>query len=551
VVFVANNSNLQKAVNNMLEQQRATNSKYSRASSLSTAAKYDTELIQQFMRSRGYYAATIENTQTNGQVAHQIYPGPRYTIAKLTFDWPENVGLPPDSIVNIKKTDPLVAQQVLDSVASIKRWVADEHCLRDIEVSYQAVVHHPDQSATLVFSLQPSPQLVFGPLSYSGNTDIEDSYLTSYLGFVEGDCFKPRLLDDARLKLLQTNLLANVDPLPGDIVSGAVPIHFRVTERKQRSIFGSIGYDADVKTKVTAGWEHRNMFGRGEQLTAEITHSSISKGLNGSLTFPHFLSPKQRLTLTGNLAQETPEAYDVYLGEAGANIKRELTTHLSANVGTRLKFSRVKEFENPEDFALLSLPVSLDYSARNNPLNPTRGWASGLQIEPFADLYQTSRRFTRSTVAGSTYLTADRWRLKPTLALRMAIGTIDGSSLADVPVDERFYVGGGGSVRGYKYQSIGELDIDNIPLGGLSFSEVSLELRSRISSSIGITVFVDGGNTYTDKAPAFGKDFLYGAGIGLRYHTAFAPFRFDIAKPLDKREGDSSYQIYIAIGQAF
>ena len=130
-------------------------------------------------------------------------------------------------------------------------------------------------------------------------------------------------------------------------------------------------------------------------------------------------------------------------------------------------------------------------------------------------------------------------------------------------------------MRGYRYQSISETstratgpaidpttdpigpelidpDTQGIkPLGGLSFSEASFEIRSRITQSIGITVFADGGYAYADKAPKMGNDYLWSAGLGLRYHTSFAPFRIDIATPLDKREGDDSIQLYIAIGQAF
>lgn len=551
VIFVANNPTLQKSVEAMLAEQRTTDGRYQRASTLRTSSKYDQEVLLTYLRSQGYYAAQIESSLTRGQIGHQIYASDRFKIAQLEFDWPKEVSQPPERIVNLSKGDPMVAQQVLNSLAAIRRWVADEHCLRTIDVNYEAVVNHPNKTASLTFRLKPSPQVVFGKVSYVGHTSIEDSYLDGYLNFKEGECFKPRLLDSTRLSLLQTNLLANADPMAGEIVAGTVPVRFRLTERKQRSISGSVGYDADVKTKFSVGWEHRNMFGRGEQLSTELTYSSISQGLEATLTMPHFYSTQQRLTLTGNIAQETTDAYDVYIGEAGANLKRDLTDKFSVNGGVNLKFSRVKEFESPEDYALLSFPVSIDYSDRNDPLNPTRGWVTGLQVEPFVDLYQTSRRFTRSTIAASTYYTWDKLQIKPTFAVRMATGVIDGSVLADIPADERFFVGGGGSVRGYRYQSIGEVNSEGNPAGGLSFSEVSFELRSRFTQSIGVTLFVDGGYAYPTKTPKIGEQFLWGAGIGLRYHTSFAPFRFDIATPLDKREGDSDIQLYIAIGQAF
>ena len=42
-----------------------------------------------------------------------------------------------------------------------------------------------------------------------------------------------------------------------------------------------------------------------------------------------------------------------------------------------------------------------------------------------------------------------------------------------------------------------------------------------------------------------------GVGLGVRYNLGFGPIRADIALPLDKREGDPDYQIYLSIGQSF
>jgi len=64
------------------------------------------------------------------------------------------------------------------------------------------------------------------------------------------------------------------------------------------------------------------------------------------------------------------------------------------------------------------------------------------------------------------------------------------------------------------------------------------------------TAFVDAGAIGSDAFPG-GDDFSVGAGFGVRYDLGFGPIRADFAVPLDKREGDPEFQIYISIGQAF
>jgi translocation and assembly module TamA len=106
-------------------------------------------------------------------------------------------------------------------------------------------------------------------------------------------------------------------------------------------------------------------------------------------------------------------------------------------------------------------------------------------------------------------------------------------------------------VRGYAYQAIGPKDRYGDPMGGRSFQDVNFEMRFRVSESIGIVPFVDGGMVYSDEYPELFSDFQWAAGLGLRYYTPIGPIRLDVAVPLDKKDDDSDYQFYISIGQAF
>jgi len=105
-------------------------------------------------------------------------------------------------------------------------------------------------------------------------------------------------------------------------------------------------------------------------------------------------------------------------------------------------------------------------------------------------------------------------------------------------------------VRGYGYQAVGPRLTDNTPQGGLSLLETSLEVRQHVTGPWGVAAFVDAGAVGTGEFPK-GRDLSVGAGLGVRYDLGFGPIRADIAVPLDKRTGDSAYQIYVSIGQSF
>ena len=151
---------------------------------------------------------------------------------------------------------------------------------------------------------------------------------------------------------------------------------------------------------------------------------------------------------------------------------------------------------------------------------------------------------------GSTY-----WALgaeqRAVLAGRLAVGSLDGASLSQLPSDQRIYAGGGGSVRPYGYQMAGPLAPNNVPIGGRSSLVLNMEARIRITETIGIVPFIDTGSYYESPLPQPGRTPLYGVGLGARYYTAFGPLRLDLATPLRKRSADSPIQVYISLGQAF
>ncbi|MBX2809352.1 MAG: BamA/TamA family outer membrane protein, partial [Cellvibrionaceae bacterium] len=204
-----------------------------------------------------------------------------------------------------------------------------------------------------------------------------------------------------------------------------------------------------------------------------------------------------------------------------------------------------------DDFALLGLPISLQFDSRNHPLNPLSGKLVGVQIEPLIDTLNTQTQFYKLGFSATSYQTARAAWLQPSLALRLNLGSISGSETADVPADERYYAGGGGSIRGYAYQSLGPQTNDK-PAGGRSLTEVSGEMRLRFNKTWGGALFTDGGNVFESAFANNWQDLSWSWGLGLRYFTSFAPIRLDIAFPLDKREGlDDRFQLYISLGQAF
>ncbi|WGL17501.1 BamA/TamA family outer membrane protein [Microbulbifer bruguierae] len=562
-VRVAEDSELQEWLREALNEQRKSSSVLKSYEDALDVARYERGTLEKLLRSRGYYDGRVRQTVTDGEILYRVVPGPLYRIKSLEVRMPPQLA-PGFPGVGLQVGDPLEAEKVTQGVKKIEEYLAANACLLNVDVSYKATVIHSEQAARLRYRVKESPQVHVGQVHVAGLSTVNEEYLRKRVQLKSGDCFNSKKVDAAKLRLLRTNLIAGVNASVSEPYEGTVDITFDVIERKHKTVRLGVGYTSDEGAGVSAGWEHRNILGRGEKIEVETRVNEVKQSIKGELIVPRFFRDDQDFSAKAESSNEERDAYDAESVTIGGTISRRHTKHRTFSVGSELKFSRVQEEgEESENYNLLSFPLGMKIDTTDNLLDAHRGATVALEVRPYLDLKGNSPSFVKNTLVMTGYLTGEDIRFDPTLALRIKAGVISGIANLDIPADERFYAGGGGSVRGYSYQALGprrlipsdvagEPPTLSDPIGGRGLSEISLEGRFRFTETWGGVLFVDGGNAYENPRPQF-DDLYWGAGFGVRYMTSFAPLRFDIAFPLDRRDDvdDSSYQIYVSLGQAF
>ncbi|WP_105103809.1 autotransporter assembly complex protein TamA [Microbulbifer pacificus] len=562
-IRVPENRELQDWLREKVNEQRKSSSVLKSYDDPLDVARYERGTLEKLLRSRGYYDGRVRQSVTDGEILYRVAPGQQFRIKSISVRMPQHLkaGFPG---VGLQEGDPLEAEKVTEGVKKIETYLAENACLLNVNVTYKATVIHSEHAARLEYRVAKSPEVHVGQVYVEGVETVKDEFLRKRLQMKPGDCFSRTKLDAAKLRLLRTNLIAGVNAEVSEPQEGVVDITFLVIERKHRTVRFGVGYDSDEGAGVSAGWEHRNILGRGEKIEVETRVSEITQSLKGELLVPRFFRDDQDFTAKAEASNEDRESYQSEAITFGGTLSRRHTKHRTFSIGGELKFSDVQEEgEESENYNLLAFPVGMKIDTTDNLLDAHRGATVALEIKPYFDLKGTGTRFVKNTLVATGYLTAEEVRYDPTLAVRIKAGVISGIDNLDIPADERFYAGGGGSVRGYAYQALGPRRLIpskvagapptlSDPIGGRGLSEVSFEGRFRFTETWGGVLFLDGGNAYADPQPSF-DDLYWGAGIGVRYMTSFAPLRLDIAFPLDRREDldDSSYQVYVSLGQAF
>ena len=529
---------------------------------LQRRAERDTDRFQKVLRNRGFYAASvevkIEEGKREAQVVFQVDTGPVYTLRTVRIaveepegDDAESVAFLSPEAIGLVRGEPALARRVVHAEERIRELLEREgHPFPRIE-KRTVRVEHAARAMDVHFKVRPGPVAVFGDTTFSGLSDAEESFVRAKLPWNPGDAFNGTLLRVGQRRLTGADLFTSVRMVRADeLDDGMLPIRIEVSERRHRSITLGGGYGSDEGARGRVGWEHRNLLGRGERLSVLLNISELGYGGVTRLQKPDFLRLDQTFEVSLRSALEDTDAFRSRHVGVLFSVNRLLQPGWVAGVGTGFRYVSVREDRDEERFGLLYLPVHLDVDRSDDVLDPRRGWRLSLGGAPYRDMIDSEVAFLKTRASVTQYQRVIR-RPEIGWAGRAMLGTISGVSRDAVPADERFYAGGGGSVRGYAYQSVGPLDGKN-PIGGKSMAVVSSELRWRINQEFGLVAFIDGGSVYETSWPDNADDVLWGAGLGFRYFTPVGPLRVDVALPLDRRsEVDDSFQFYISLGQAF
>lgn len=551
-------------------------------------ASGDRERLQRALQSEGYWAGTSRIMLAGGTVGDpgllerlesawdrplpiriEVDRRAQYRIAGITLRADTPAGQRAlDAVAaepfGLAVGDPARAEPVLDAERSLlDRLLAAGHPLATVE-NREAVVDHDRRSMNVAWRFAPGPVAVFAAPEVEGMTRVDGRFLRAQAARIEGERYSPERLEKQRRDLMALGAFGSVRARAAERLdeAGRLPVTFTVQERARRAMGINLAYETNYGPSVRVYWEHRNLFGRAERLRLEAEVARI--GTNGGLEQSTYriggtyrdpavfgLNIGPDWSFVGSLfgLRERLEAYDRDAITFSALLERRFSDRLSLNAGPVLDFGSIgPPGGSLSAYQILGVQFGGRYDGTDSLLDPARGFRVNGALTPSWS-FRDSAAFAPLRVTASTYwdVLGDR---RTILAARGTLGSLMGGDRANVPRHQRFYAGGGGSVRGYDYQSIGPRDEFNRPNGGASLIEASLELRQRIWGDIGGVAFVDAGSVGTSSAPDT-ANLRIGAGVGVRYYTPIGPVRADIAFPLVKQRDNSAFGLYVGIGQAF
>ncbi len=384
-----------------------------------------------------------------------------------------------------------------------------------------------------------------------GNNKTKDIVIRRELRIKPGEKFNGDLVEKSKQRL---NNLGYFEEVTYDTETGSAPnrkdIVFHVKEKQTGELSFGAGYSSVDQFIGFAEISQRNFdlfnwprfTGGGQSISLQGRIGSISKNVEFGFVEPYIFGKHISFALNIYNTRYENRNVDFTHDRLGAGITFAKSLNDLVKVGTGYTVERVKVFDIPESAAqivkdaagvswLSRLKLFTSRDSTDSPYNPTKGSVVGLSGELIGTFLGGDESYYITQAYGNKY-----WSFGPTmLEWRNRLATSSGiGSTKDVPVYDRFFAGGLGTIRGYNYRRVSPKESDR-PIGGETLFITNLEYTFGLPflDIMKGAVFIDAGEVSRDTFHFFGSnDFVVSTGPGVKVNTPIGPLAFYYGYPV-------------------
>jgi outer membrane protein insertion porin family len=555
-------------------------------------ARFDTDLqrIQAFYADRGFpdarvtgYDVKLNDRQDEVHITVNIAEGEPVRIATVDF-----VGfdvIPPEHVATLVKNMPLKAGEPRDRQLVVTTHEMALNELRDHGFPFPKVTTSEsdvdaNRQVTITYTAEPGQVAYIGDIEIAGNKSVSDRVIRRELTFKPGDLYQRSELQKSQRRLYGMELFqfANVEVINNEQQPAEVPIRVTVAEGKHQRVNFGVGYGTEEKGRVDAEYHHVNFLGGARSAGAHARYSSLDRGVRVDFTQPYFFRPHFSLNAEGQQWYTFTPAYNsVVAGGKLTATHREsermswsvsmINEHDSSSIASdvlndpTLRNDLIALGLDPttgkQNGTLNAFGFDLQRSTADNLLNAHRGYQIALHTEAAGRLLPGTFHYYAVSLDGRHYLPFGE---RVVLASRGLVGNIRpvGLDQVNVPFSKKYFLGGATTIRGWGRYEVSPLS-GGVPIGGDSMFLVSEEIRAAVRGKLGMVLFLDAGNVWSDSGGIRLDDLQYAVGPGLRYQTPIGPIRFDFGYQLNPIPGllingqpqTRRWRVHFSIGQAF
>jgi outer membrane protein insertion porin family len=327
--------------------------------------------------------------------------------------------------------------------------------------------------------------------------------------------------------------------------------------------------------RVNFQYTRSNVRGKAETITLGGLYGPLDRRASIVFSDPNFRWTDWTASLTTTLEQnkENP-IFDSRLGQFGFQLQKPLNAKKTQTLSLRYTLTQtgltnlaIPELVPKEDLhtRLSTLAAVWTRDTRDNPLDAHTGLYNSVELDMNPAIVGSNVNFAKLVAQAAAYK-----KLKGIVwANSLRVGFAAASSGSHVPLSQKFFSGGGSTLRGFPLNGAGPQTtvpvcsnssdsstcaFIQVPTGGTQLFILNSEFRIPLPLKKGLSfaTFYDGGNVFDRIGfKNFAQQYSNSVGIGFRYATPVGPIRVDLGHNLSPLPGIKATQIFITLGQAF
>ncbi len=392
----------------------------------------------------------------------------------------------------------------------------------------------------------------------SGNMKTRDYVLRREMRLIEGDLYSQKKLDDSKRFIRGLGFFSNVEVRPTDVGNGLADIYITVEEGMAGSLSAGAAFSSVSGLVGTLQLSLGNFSGRGQRLNLNLEAGGDSSTYSISFSEPRLFSGV--FSLGVELFSQTNEYSQYSQDSRGGSVRLGYRLNDFSSLSARYKYVNYDVYDIALDASVLiieqegdsttsSIRLGYNYDTRDFPMDPREGLKLSLSTEFAGGPLGGTNDFVRYQAEGSLYnpIVGDLIGLA-----HLELGVVESYGGGEIPVTERFFMGGLYTIRGFEYRKVGPLE-DGEPVGGTKSILMNLEATYPLIKDANIkgVLFLDGGNVWSEDDKVEMRDLRFGAGFGFRWSAPIGLLRLEWGFNLDPKPDEEQPGWEFSIGTLF
>lgn len=414
----------------------------------------------------------------------------------------------------------------------------------------------------LVFEIKKGSKVYFERIDIVGNVKTRDNVIRREFTVAEQGLFDAKALRKSNENLHRLDFFEeiNLSTSPGS-EADRMKLKVEVKEKMTGAFSVGAGYSAVEQFMVLGQISERNLFGRGQRLSLDAQLGAVTTRYNLGFTEPWVFNTQ--LSAEANI-YDWIRIYDEFTKDSiggslglgypvlGEDIRGFITyTYEDANV-TDVQDNAAQIIQDMKGrHQTSSVRLALRRDTRDQIFNATKGSVNSLSVEYAGGPLGGTNYFTRYLASSGWYIPF--WR-GTTFFLNGKWGYITQNSGGDLPLYEKFYLGGINSIRGFKYYEISPKDpATGQSIGGEQMVQFNFEFIFPLLTKAGLkgVLFFDAGDVYTkDQSINLGA-LRKSVGGGIRWYSPLGPLRLEWGWNFEPKPGEAGSNWEFTIGTFF